>query len=184
MALSLQDQLLKAGLADKKKAKKIKQEKHKQVKAKQKNKVMVEDEAKVAANAALEAKKEKDRLLAEKQKAARMEKEITAQVIDLIKVNAQPRKRGELVLNFTVNNLVKRMYVDDKTHRLVTQGRLSVVSYEQDVYELVPTPVADKIKQRMPDSVIYQATEVPEEKLNSEEDDWYADYDIPDDLVW
>jgi uncharacterized protein YaiL (DUF2058 family) len=59
-----------------------------------------------------------------------------------------------------------------------------VVSYEQDVYELVPTPVADKIKQRMPDSVIYQATEVPEEKLNSEEDDWYADYDIPDDLVW
>ena len=184
MALSLQDQLLKAGLADKKKAKKIKQEKHKQVKAKQRNKVEVEDEAKVAAAQALAAKREKDRLLSEQQRQERLEKEIAAQVIDLIKANAQERKRGDIVLNFTDNKLVKRMYVDGTTHRLVTQGRLSVVSYEQDSYELVPTPVADKIKERMPESVIYQATEVAEEKQNNTDDDWYAEYEIPDDLEW
>ncbi|MBF7072923.1 DUF2058 domain-containing protein [Glaciecola sp. MH2013] len=184
MALSLQDQLLKAGLADKKKAKKIKQEKHKQVKAKQKHKAVIEDEAKIAASEALEAKKSKDRLLAKKQKEERLQKEIAAQVIDLIKVNAQSRKKGDLVLNFTVDNLVKRMYVDQKMHKLVTQGRLSVVSYEPDVYELVPTPVADKIKQRMPESVIYQATEIEQDKNESDDDDWYADYEIPDDLVW
>ncbi len=184
MALSLQDQLLKAGLADKKKAKKIKQEKHKQVKAKQRSKVEIEDEAKVAAAQALAAKREKDRLLSDKQRQERLEKEIAAQVIDLIKANAQERKRGDIVLNFTDNKLVKRMYVDAATHRLVTQGRLSVVSYEQDSYELVPTPVADKIKERVPESVIYQATEVAEEKQNNADDDWYADYEIPDDLVW
>ena len=184
MALSLQDQLLKAGLADKKKAKKIKQEKHKQVKAKQRSKVEIEDEAKVAAAQALAAKREKDRLLSDKQRQERLEKEIAAQVIDLIKANAQERKRGDIVLNFTDNKLVKRMYVDANTHRLVTQGRLSVVSYEQDSYELVPTPVADKIKERVPESVIYQATEVAEEKQNNADDDWYADYEIPDDLVW
>lgn len=62
---------------------------------------------------------------------------------------------------------------------------MSVVSYEQDSYELVPTPVADKIKERMPESVIYQATEVAEEKQNNADENWwYAEYEIPDDLVW
>lgn len=184
MALSLQEQLLKAGLADKKKAKKIKQEKHKQVKAKQRNNQEIENEAKNAAKAALAAKQDKDRMLSEKQREERMRKEIIAQVVNLIKVNAQTRRRGDLVLNFTDNNLVKRMYVDQKMHKLVTQGRLSIVSCEPDVYELVPTPVADKIKERVPESVVYQATEVPEDKASSEDNDWYADYDIPDDLVW
>lgn len=184
MALSLQEQLLKAGLADKKKAKKIKQEKHKQVKTKQRTKQSVENEAKTAADAALAAKQEKDRLLNEKQQQERLRKEIIAQVANLINVNAQLRRKGDLVLNFTDNNLVKRMYVDQETHKLVTQGRLSVVSCVSDVYELVPTPVADKIKERVPESVIYQATEVQEDKDSSDDNDWYADYDIPDDLVW
>jgi uncharacterized protein YaiL (DUF2058 family) len=48
----------------------------------------------------------------------------------------------------------------------------------------VPTPVANKIKERVPESVIYQTTELQEEKDKTEDSDWYADYDIPDDLVW
>lgn len=184
MALSLQEQLLKAGLADKKKAKKIKQEKHKQVKAKQRSNQEIENEAKTAAAAALSAKQEKDKLLNQQQREERLRKETIAQVANLVKVNAQPRKKGDIVLNFTDNNLVKRMYVDQKTHKLVTQGRLSVVSCQADVYELVPTPVADKIKERVPESVIYQAIEVQKEKEAAEDNDWYADYDIPDDLVW
>ena len=47
--MSLQDQLLKAGLVDKKKASKAKKQKHKQSKVKQKNKIEAVDEAKVAA---------------------------------------------------------------------------------------------------------------------------------------
>jgi uncharacterized protein YaiL (DUF2058 family) len=184
MALSLQEQLLKVGLADKKKAKNIKQEKHKQVKAKQRNNQEIESEAKIAAAGTLAAKQERDRLLSQKQRDERLRKEIIAQVINLIKVNAQPRRKGDIVLNFTDNNVVKRMYVDKNMHTLVTQGRLSVVSYESDVYELVPTPVADKIKERVPESVIYQATQLEEDKVSSEDQDWYADYDIPDDLVW
>ena len=130
------------------------------------------------------AKQEKDRLLSQKQRDERLRKEIIAQVINLIKVNAQPRRKGDIVLNFTDNNLVKRMYVDKNMHKLVTQGKLSVVSCESDVYELVPTPVADKIKERVPESVIYQAAQLEEDKMSSENKDWYADYDIPDDLVW
>lgn len=184
MALSLQEQLLKAGLADKAKAKKARQEKHKKAKTAKKNQSAEKGEAQLAAEAALKAKKEKDLALAQVQKEAKLAKEIKAQVIDLIKSNAQPRGKGDIVLNFTDANKVKRMYVDSQTHKLVTQGRLAVVALSLDSYELVPAPVAEKIAQRLPEFVVYQAQENEAEKVASVEDDWYADYDIPDDLVW
>ena len=46
--MSLQDQLLKAGLVDKKKAHKINKTKNKQVKQKQKNRIETTDETKLA----------------------------------------------------------------------------------------------------------------------------------------
>ena len=55
MGLSLQDQLLKAGLTDKKKANQIKKQKHKQVKAQQKHKVAADNESKRLANEARES---------------------------------------------------------------------------------------------------------------------------------
>lgn len=184
MALSLQEQLLQAGLADKAKAKKARQEKHKKAKANKGKRAPQLDEAKLAAQQAAIAKKEKDLILANAQKQERLEKEIKAQVIDLVKTNVQAKGNGDIVLNFTDNNKVKRMYVNDETHKQVTQGRLVVVSIFEGEYELVPAPVAEKIAQRLPEIIIYQAIEDKLEKAASEEDDWYADYEIPDDLVW
>lgn len=59
MALSLQEQLLKSGLADKKSAKKIQNEKRKKDKIRRKNKVVETDEVKASVQAQLEAKKAK-----------------------------------------------------------------------------------------------------------------------------
>ena len=84
---SLQDQLLKAGLADKKSAKKIKQQKHKAKKLAQTQKVVVVDQAKLDAQAALAAKQAKDAELAKEQAAVREAKEVLAQVKQLIDVN-------------------------------------------------------------------------------------------------
>jgi uncharacterized protein YaiL (DUF2058 family) len=186
MGGSLQDQLLKAGLADKKQAQKAKKDKHKQVKAKQKNKkAVITDEAKLAAQDALIAKQEKDRKLAAEHRAALQQKDIKAQVINLIKVNAQPKNNGDVALNFTHNKLVKRLYVSERTHKEVTQARLAVVSYQDNEYELVPLPVADKIQTRMPECVIYIADTAADNRSQADDnDDWYADYDIPDDLMW
>lgn len=186
MGGSLQDQLLKAGVADKKQAQKAKKDRHKQVKAKQKNKkAVIEDEAKIAAEQARLAKQEKDRELAQAQKAIIQQKDIKAQVINLIKVNTQPKNNGDVVLNFTHNNVVKRLYVSERTHKEVTQARLAVVSYQDNEYELVPLPVADKIQTRMPECVIYVADTASENRSQADDNsDWYADYDIPDDLMW
>lgn len=183
MAGSLQDQLLNAGLADKSSAKQARAEKRKKQKLKNKNKVVVADEAQVAAQQALEEKKAKDRELNQQRNAEMEKKALAAQVRQLITINVQPKGTGDLVLNFTDNNLVKRMYVSEETQKLVTQGRLAIVKLD-DGYELVPMPVADKIAERDEASVVYRSDQREAETEKSEQDDWYADYEIPDDLTW
>ena len=181
---SLQEQLLKAGLADKASAKQARAEKRKKQKQKNKHKQPVLDEATIAAQKAAEEKKARSRELNQLQQQEREKRSIAAQVRQLIETNKQERK-GDTVLNFTHNNVVKRMYVSAEMHRQVTKGRLTIVMLD-DAYELVPTPVADKIAQRDENAIIYRADLDTSGADGKEEaqDDWYADYEIPDDLTW
>ena len=77
------------------------------------------------------------------------------------------------------------MYVSAAVHKQVTKGRLAVVALD-GAYELVPSPVADKIAQRDESVVVYRADldTSNNEGQQEEEEDWYADYEIPDDLTW
>lgn len=181
---SLQDQLLKAGLADKASAKQARADKRKKQKQKNKQKQPVIDEAALAAQQAAEEKKARSRELNQLQQQEREKRSIAAQVRQLITVNKQTRS-GDTVLNFTHDNVVKRMYVSEEMHKHVTKGRLTVVLLD-DAYELVPTPVADKIAQRDEASIIYRADldKSGNDGKDEDEDDWYADYEIPDDLTW
>ena len=142
------------------------------------------DEATLAAQKAAEEKKERSRELNQLQQNEREKRSIVAQVKQLIETNKQARK-GDMVLNFTHDNVVKRMYVNADIHRQVTKGRLTVVLLD-DAYELVPTPVADKIAQRDDSFIVYRADldKSGTDGKDEAEDDWYADYDIPDDLTW
>lgn len=179
---SLQDQLLKAGLANKASAKQARADKRKKQKVKQKQPVV--EEATLAAQQAAEEKKARSRELNQLQQQEREKRSIAAQVRQLIITNKQVRK-GDTVLNFTHDNVVKRMYVSNDMHKQVTKGRLTVVLLD-DAYELVPTPVAEKIAQRDEQSIIYRADLDTSDSDGKEQDqdDWYADYDIPDDLTW
>lgn len=184
MAGSLQDQLLKAGLTDKAKVKKAKKDRHKQVKAKQKHKIETVNESKVTAQAAMAEKKAKDQALNAEAKALAEQKAIAAQVKQLIALNKQSRGKDEVACNFTDGTLIKRIYVSQQVQRHISQGKLAIVKLGA-AYELVPMPVADKIVQRDEASVVYRA-DIKDNKpeQTSEEDDWYADYQIPDDLSW
>ncbi len=182
---SLQDQLLKAGLADKSAARQARQEKRKKQKIKNKSKQQVEDESKQAAQQAIEEKKARDRALNEQQQKVREERSIAAQVRQLITINSQPKGKDEVVLNFTDDSVVKRMHVSEDVRLQVTKGRLAVVRLDE-VYHLVPMPVADKIAERDEASVIHRADALEQSQSDTgdEQDDWYADYQIPDDLTW
>ena len=189
MALSLQEQLLKAGLADKKKAKQVRQQKSKQAKAKKNHNVEESNEAQIAAQALIVEKKAKDQALNKLAKQEAEKKAIVAQIKQLIETNLQPKFAGakrdeEVVCNFTDGTLIKRMYVSQTTQKHISQGKLAIVKLLEG-YELVPMPVANKIAERDESIVVYRADTIIEpEHQTSEDDEWYADYDIPDDLSW
>lgn len=181
MGLSLQDQLLKAGLTDKKKANQIKKQKHKQVKAQQKHKVAADNESKRLANEAREKQRLASQQSNQKLNEVAQHKALQAQIKQLIETNKQ-KQEGDVLLNFTDNNVVKRVYVTQELHKAVTAAKLAVVR-DGDGYELVPTPIADKIAERDKSYIVYIADK-SEVTKSSEEDDWYADFEIPDDLMW
>ena len=180
MAGSLQDQLLKAGLADAKAAKKIKKDKQKQSKRERRSKETVVDETKLQIQQSRSEKLERDRQLNEQLKAEAEKKAIAAQVKQLIEVNRISRQGADLDYNFTDNKKIKKMLVDKVMLDQLSRGRLAIVSLN-DTYELVAAAVAEKIKLRMPERVIV-CNEPSQDVVD--EDDPYADFQIPDDLMW
>lgn len=177
--MSLQDQLLKAGLVDNKKANKIKKTKLKQTKQKQKNKIETTDEAKLAAQQAQAKKVARDRQLNRQRKAEAERKAIAAQVRQLIEMNRQSRDGGDIDYSFTDGTLIKRIAVTGTQLKQLGNGSLCIVRLDEQ-YELIPTLVAEKIQQRDEHTQILSnpATETPDE------DDPYADFQVPDDLMW
>ena len=180
MAISLQDQLLNSGLIKKDKANKAKKEKYKQSKQQRNSKSTQTDETTLLAQQSLADKKAKDRNLNLQQKEVAEKKAIVAQIRQLIKLNIQPKDDDGIAYNFSDNNAVKKIYVNDATLKNISNGKLAIVKYDAS-YELVPAQVADKIKQRDTSFVLVLNDKIED---GATDDDPYADFQIPDDLMW
>lgn len=176
---SLQDQLLKAGIVDKKKAKEIKKEQRKKAKQTPKGSQPV-DEAREQAKQALAEKSRRDREINKQQQAEADRKAIFAQIIQLIKMNRIARTGGEIAYQFTDGKKIKKLYVTAEQQNQLTRGQLAIVTLDE-AYELVPAVVAEKIKQRDSKPIVLLHSPGDTEV---EDDDPYADYQIPDDLMW
>jgi uncharacterized protein YaiL (DUF2058 family) len=177
--MSLQDQLLKAGLVDDKKAHRIKKNKQKQTRQKHKNKIEATDEAKMAAQQAQAEQVERDRQLNLQRKAKAERKAVAAQVRQLVSMNRQDRDGGELDYSFADGTLIKRIQVTEPQLKQLGNGRLCIIKMDGQ-YELIPTRVAEKIQQRDEGAIILSNPSTVE----PDEDDPYADYKVPDDLMW
>lgn len=179
-AISLQDQLLKAGLASDAKAKQVKAEKRKQTKLQRNNGVDVIDEAKVSAEQARRQQVERDRELNQQRKQADEQKALAAQIKQLVQLNRIAQDDGGKAYRFSHDGKVKSIYVADQVRDALVNGRVAIVLAGQ-AYEIVPAEIARKIEQREPACVI--VLNQPSQDL-PEADDPYADYQIPDDLMW
>ncbi|USD20270.1 DUF2058 domain-containing protein [Microbulbifer variabilis] len=175
---SLQDQLLQAGLVDKKKAKQIGKEKRKQQKVAKKSSQPQVDETKLAAQQARADKAARDRALNAERDAAAQQKAIAAQIKQLVNNNRQPYS-GETAYNFTFDKKIKTIYVSEILRDHLIAGRLVIVA-QGEQFELVPRVIADKIAERNTE-IIVKPTET---STSVDEDDPYADFQIPDDLMW
>ena len=177
MSNALKEQLLKAGLADAKKLKAVKKAKHQEKVQAGKNKVVV-NEASLLAEQARQQQVERDRALNQQKQAELQRKAIAAQVKQLINNNTIAAN-GELAYNFTDGKLVKRLYVNPKLHDELSRGLLAIAKQDEHYY-LVPAAVAEKIQQRQSESIV--VLNIKQQQVD--EDDPYADYQIPDDLMW
>lgn len=182
MAISLQEQLLKAGLVKEKQLKKSNSEKRKQVRAQQHSKAGVIDEAKDAARQALAEKAERDRALAREQNKAAELKAVAAQIRQIITMNRQPKNNGDIAYNFVDDKKIKTLHVDKATLEHLSNGRLAIVTLEGR-YEIVPQAAALKIQLRDP-AVVIVCNEQQKAADGSVEDDPYANFKVPDDLMW
>ncbi|TAK64859.1 DUF2058 domain-containing protein [Methylobacter sp.] len=178
--LSLQEQLLKSGLVSAAQAKSVKSDKRKQTQQQRKNKVEVVDEAKELAQKAQAEKIEKDRKLNQLRQQQDEQKQLAAQIKQIIELNRLPRDAEGLAYNFTDNNKVKRLYVSEAMRDQIAEGRLAIVKQGTN-YEVVAAEAARKIQQRDAASVVVFNEQ---NKTADTVDDAYAEYQVPDDLVW
>lgn len=176
---SLQDQLLKAGLVDSKKAKQVDKEKRKQKKVAKKSAQPVVDETKAAAEKARAEKVARDRALNAEREAGAQRKAIAAQIRQMVDGNKQPKGDGDIAYNFTFDRRIKTIHVTEKIRDHLAHGRLVIVA-QDDRFELVPRVIADKIAERDAAMVVPP----PEQSGEPDEDDPYAEFQIPDDLMW
>ena len=179
--LSLQDQLLKSGLVSAAQAKSAKSDKHKQTQQQRKNNVTVVDEAKELVKKAQAEKAERDRELNQLIKQQEEQKQLLAQVKQLIELNKQPKDADGLAYHFNDKNKIKTLYVSEAMREQIIRGRLAIVKLEEN-YEVVSAEVAKKINLRDAASVIVH-NEICASAVDNK-DDPYADYQIPDDLIW
>ena len=177
--VSLQEQFLKAGLVDKNKVKLANQDKNKQKKVERRTGTQSVDEARLAALETQRKNAERARELNAQRDAAANQKAIVAQIAQLVLKNRQSKGHGDIAYNFTFNNKIERMYVSAAVQAHLMAGRLVIVC-QGGVVELVPRIIADKIAERDPALVV----RVNKASTEIDEDDPYAAFQIPDDLMW
>jgi len=179
MANAFQDQFLKAGLVKKNKVDKVKRTKHKNTK--QQGKHQQVDESKKLAQQALQEKTERDRELNRQKEESALQKSIAAQIKQLIQMNMLKEEEGDIGFKFTDNKLIKTIYVSEKVQQQLSDGRLAIVRLDAQ-YAIVPSPVAEKIRQR--DEGCILVCNDNSANTDTKDDDDYAKYQIPDDLMW
>ncbi len=150
MGISLKDQLLKAGLVNKKQVKKARHDKRtSQKKNKGKNsppkinKTHQEQLAKEKYNQELNRQLNKEKLKREKQ----------AQIKQLIKINRLKLDDYEEAYHFVVGKKIKKLYVSEQIIKKLSVGQLAIVRSEKQ-YEIVPANVACQIINRDPDALV------------------------------
>lgn len=179
---SLQEQLLKSGLINKQKAKQVQTEKRRKAKQKKKKKGAVEITAlQIAVNEKKAQQKQQD---LEKNKETQAQLDARAahgKLIQMIAQHCEKDYQGEIDYHFTFAKKVKRIAVNEKTQQRLINGALAICVLNDEFY-LINKEAADKLKEI--DASVLVTLHDQTETADIEEDDPYAEFTIPDDLIW
>lgn len=176
----LQEQLLKAGLVKKSKVAEVARE---QIKARHGKAPAPTNDIQRGAERARAEKAERDRVLAAEHKARMRIAELRAQARQIIEDKQVPRS-GESEYRFTADGAIRTLLVNDDLRKLLSAGTL-VIARLGERYALLPRAAADKVRERDPSMIVLDHGSASEPAAASSEDDaYYAQFKVPDDLIW
>jgi len=130
-------------------------------------------------------KQAKDNALNEDKKLKLAEKEQTLRIKQILVHHQIKNVVGDNEYNYTFNNKIKKLAVDSITHRALVNGRLALCGLQEsddDITYIVTSETAEKVATLDASIILVQNDKVESETVD--EDDPYADYQIPDDLMW
>jgi len=178
---SLQEQLMKSGLINKQKAKQAQTEKRRKAKQKKKKGSVEVSEAQRAIDAQKEQQKqqdlEKNRLI----QAELAERAAHGKLIQMIAQHCEKNYQGEIDYHFTFDNKVKRIAINDTTQKSLINGQLAICVLNEEFY-LINKEATEKLAEI--DASVLVALHEKVDASDIDEDDPYAEFAIPDDLIW
>ena len=179
MGNSLQDQLLKAGLVSSQKSREVRTDKRKGARQQRHGGAVETDAVKADTQRALAEKAERDRALNRQRQDEARRRGLAAEIEQLIQAHRIPRDGGDLPYHFADGAVLKKILVTQPVQHRLAVGSAAIVRLGAS-FELIPSEIAEKIRQRDPRSVVLQ--NIPTK--DPDEDDAYAEHPIPDDLMW
>ncbi|MBU0675767.1 MAG: DUF2058 domain-containing protein [Proteobacteria bacterium] len=175
MANPFQDKFLKAGLVNKKQVNKAKVEQRTKTKGQKKHQPTDDPAARAAEQALAQKKAQAKQSNAQRDQAAR-DKEVVAQIKQMITTNRVPPGKGDTPYHFADSTKIKKIYLTKGLIDQLSSGKLGIAKLD-GTYELIPAETAAKIRERRPEALIVFNDHPPA-------DDPYAEFPIPDDYDW
>ncbi|HEY0675750.1 MAG TPA: DUF2058 domain-containing protein [Immundisolibacter sp.] len=171
----LQAQLLKAGLVKPEQIQKVEQQKRAAARRGEKP-PSAPPQTSVA-----QQKADADRQRNRQQQEQRERKAQAAEIRQLIEAHRLDRRGGESAYQFVDGGKIRKLPLHEAQRQQLVQGALAVVRLGGG-FELVPPAIAGKIAQRDAGRVVDLNTRTPQPADPAS--DPYADYPVPDDLMW
>jgi uncharacterized protein YaiL (DUF2058 family) len=175
----LQEQLLKAGLVNKAKAAQVVREQAK----KHKGKAPAAPSAEQVEAQRLQAQKaERDRALAAQRNAQTRASEAHAQVRQIVEAH-KVKREGEIAYRFTDGDVIRSVLVNEALRAQLAGGTLVIVRHGEG-YELLPRAAADKVAERDAAMIVLDHGRTEAGSGNDADEEYYKQFEVPDDLVW
>jgi uncharacterized protein YaiL (DUF2058 family) len=180
MSTSLRDQLLKAGLIDKRQANEAeRQQQRRERQPPPKHGSAVTSDGSLARQVAQSAKVARDQALNRRQLEKAEKKARLAQIKQLIEQNRLPTVENGEPYNFVDGAKVRRIAVNASIRDQIIRGEIAIVRHEGR-YDLVPATIATRIRERDEGALINSSVG----KGSSDSEGEYAGFSVPDDLIW
>lgn len=174
----LQDQLLKAGLVKKSQVAQVAREQAKQ----RDGKAPPPNEQQLEAGRARAERVERDRALAAERNAQARAHEQRAQARQIIDTQ-RVRVSGDIEYRFVDGNAIRSLQVDAAARAQLASGAL-VIARRDDGYVLLPRAAAGKVRVRDASMIVLDHATATDAPPATDDDAYYAQFKVPDDLIW